>query len=193
MKLDQKIKILEDVFPTKELLDYDFNELIKNESYTFENNFSPIFGKLRTYKIISFPVEYWKNEKLIRSDYQLIKLSSSNYPDKLKLHNICIENVQILEKYYNAVAKNAILDILPAKEDIKEHIDTSTIYTYCHRVHLPLVTNEKVFFHVAGYSYHMPKGKFFEFSNKDLHAVQNFSSETRIHLVVDLLPRSSIL
>jgi len=193
MKLVEKIKILNDIAPTKELLDYDFTELISNDSYSFLNGYPPIFRKLRTYGMIFFPFEHWENEKIVRSDYKNIVISPSNYSDKEYLHTICMDNVKILEDYYQAIAKNAVLDILPPNEHINEHVDKSIIYTYCHRVHLPIVTNSNVYFYVGGYPYQMPKGIFFEFSNKDLHAVQNFSSKTRIHLVVDLLPKSSLL
>ena len=193
MKLTQSIKVLEDIHPTQEILNYNFTELISNTEYSYPNMFPTIFGNLRTYGIVSFPAELWKNETQVRSNHRIIRVTSSSYPNKLQLHTICLDNVKKLEEYYNGIAKIAVLDILPPMGTIKEHVDISALYTFCHRVHLPLVTNGKVFFHVAGRAYNMTKGKFFEFDNKELHAVQNFSNETRIHLVVDLLPKSSVL
>lgn len=54
------------------------------------------------------------------------------------------------------------------------------------RLHIPIVTNDKVMFHVGGIRLHMKPGRLYyvDFSKK--HFVRNDGAEPRLHLVMDL-------
>ena len=68
---------------------------------------------------------------------------------------------------------------------IPEHMDTNITLTHSHRVHMPVVTNEKVMFSVGGEKKHLREGEVWEINNKKAHWVENKSEEARIHLILD--------
>ena len=58
------------------------------------------------------------------------------------------------------------------------------------RTHIPLVTNENILFKVGDTTKNLKAGEVWEINNAKQHAVNNNSSEYRIHLIVDYLPKS---
>lgn len=78
-----------------------------------------------------------------------------------------------------------LLTRLPAGAEIKPHVDEGESLKRCHRIHVPLVTNEKAFFYVGALKFHMPEGEMWEINNRRTHAVQNGGDAARIHLILD--------
>lgn len=76
--------------------------------------------------------------------------------------------------------------------DIKPHFDgIHPIYTECHRIHLPLITEPEVEFHFTDeHTFHMPVGTVAEINNMKVHSVTHGGKELRYHFVLDLLPDS---
>jgi hypothetical protein len=54
------------------------------------------------------------------------------------------------------------------------------------RLHVPIITNDKVVFVVAGQRIHMEPGRLMYVNFSKLHHVRNDGSEARVHLVLDL-------
>ena len=75
-------------------------------------------------------------------------------------------------------------------------IDTHTDGLYsllkCHRIHVPIVTNEGVTFTIGGEQKMLREGEMWEINNATLHAVDNRGAEDRIHLIVDWVPNSTV-
>ena len=59
---------------------------------------------------------------------------------------------------------------------------------HCHRIHIPIVTNEKSIFFVNGEEKNMRGGEIWEIDNEAVHMVENRSDADRIHLIVDWMP-----
>lgn len=57
-----------------------------------------------------------------------------------------------------------------------------------HRIHVPLVTNERAVFTVGGERKHMRKGEIWELNNARVHSVENLGDEGRIHLLFNWTP-----
>lgn len=68
---------------------------------------------------------------------------------------------------------------------IKPHRDTNPAAKWPHKIHVPLVTNEKVTFFVDGVGYHFREGEAVEVSNMAVHAVHNAGDSDRIHLIFE--------
>ncbi|HEY0662961.1 MAG TPA: aspartyl/asparaginyl beta-hydroxylase domain-containing protein [Lysobacter sp.] len=68
---------------------------------------------------------------------------------------------------------------------IKPHRDTNPAAKWPHKIHVPLVTSEKVTFFVDGVGYHFPEGEAVEVSNMAVHAVENGGDSDRIHLIFE--------
>jgi hypothetical protein len=83
---------------------------------------------------------------------------------------------------------------LPPGAVIEPHMDNGVL-TLIHRLHVPLITDPGVVFHIgtgAGRfeSFHIEAGRLFDLNNVRPHAVVNNSQVRRVHLLVDLLPES---
>jgi hypothetical protein len=68
---------------------------------------------------------------------------------------------------------------------IKPHRDANPAAKWPHKIHVPLVTNDKVTFFVDGVGYHFPEGEAVEVSNMAVHAVENAGTTDRIHLIFE--------
>ena len=80
----------------------------------------------------------------------------------------------------------AILVNLLAKKNIPEHIDKGFSLDMCKRIHIPIITNNKVFFDVGGEKINLKKGEMWEINNSQkTHSVENKSKSDRVHLIID--------
>jgi len=84
---------------------------------------------------------------------------------------------------------------MPANSTINEHFDTGKWAADSHRVHIPMITHEDVYFLTShGRSRKSSNdvvrikagpGEAFEFNNVALHAVRNLGDSNRVHLIID--------
>jgi len=68
---------------------------------------------------------------------------------------------------------------------IPHHRDAGFSLCYSHRVHIPIASNESVFFTVGGEEIAMKEGEMWEINNMREHAVRNDGETPRVHLIVD--------
>jgi len=68
---------------------------------------------------------------------------------------------------------------------ISRHKDGTPSMRRCHRIHLPLITNDEVIFDVGKSSMKMAEGELWEINNRREHAVGNNSDDDRIHIILD--------
>ena len=73
---------------------------------------------------------------------------------------------------------------VPAGGDISGHYDGEASH-YIHKIHVPLITNDKALFRVGRKEMHLPAGEIFEVNNKRVHAVKNGGTTDRIHLIFE--------
>lgn len=69
--------------------------------------------------------------------------------------------------------------------EIKPHRDANAAAKWPHKIHVPLLTNDKVTFYVDGIGYHLPEGEAAEVNNMGVHAVKNAGDGDRIHLIFE--------
>lgn len=74
---------------------------------------------------------------------------------------------------------------LKANTNIGTHIDYGESLINCKRTHIPIITNEKVKFTIAGEIKYLKEGEIWEIDNTKEHSVDNNSNEDRIHLILD--------
>ena len=98
--------------------------------------------------------------------------------------------IDYISNYYrnNGFVVRLILAKLVAGGRIPKHTDAGYSLLNCHRVHLPIVTNDDVVFHVGGEEINMQVGELWEINNSTVHAVENHGTHDRIHLIVDWMP-----
>ncbi len=78
---------------------------------------------------------------------------------------------------------------LPPGGVITPHSDRH-ILARVHRLHVPLVTHEKVEFMIDGQVFYLKPDRLYDLNNVATHAVTNNSDVMRVHLLVDMMPHS---
>jgi len=86
------------------------------------------------------------------------------------------------------VIRSELISMNP-RSRIRTHKDRSDILYVARRFHIPIKTNADVLFTTGGETKHLEQGRLYELNNIKYHSVHNNSSENRIHLIVDVLPK----
>ena len=94
--------------------------------------------------------------------------------------------LEIFKQHYDYNFHASFLSRVKPQGKIDIHRDVGEFLERCHRIHVPIQTNEDVFYYIDGKEYNWIRGKSYEFDNTLQHGVFNRSSEYRIHLVVNL-------
>lgn len=102
------------------------------------------------------------------------------------------------DKYLEAISPHfeikdytALIVKLRPSSVIGTHVDGgSRFFQLGHRLHIPVKTNDKVFFDVGSTRTNMKVGKIYEINNLAPHRVENQSKESRIHLIMDIFDKS---
>lgn len=96
--------------------------------------------------------------------------------------------VKDLEEKNNGKLVNFEIVSLSGNCRIRTHRDRGDFVYFGRRIHVPVITNPKALFTVAGNEIHMEKGTAYEINNARWHSVTNKSNEDRVHLIFDILP-----
>lgn len=112
----------------------------------------------------------------------------SQFEDELKpLLDFIAENYQ-----HNGFVVRLIFTKLQARGKIRRHADRDYSLLKCHRIHVPIISNDDVFFTVGGEKKVMRPGEMWEINNATFHAVDNQSDEDRIHMIIDWVPNATV-
>lgn len=97
---------------------------------------------------------------------------------------------QITEFYPEASLVNLQITELPPGAEIARHRDQFLLAQF-HRLHVPLITDPKVQFGIDGQVFFLQPDRLYELDNTRPHAVWNRASVTRLHFLIDLLPKAT--
>jgi tetratricopeptide (TPR) repeat protein len=115
-------------------------------------------------------------------------------PEVRELYHELQEELKPLVKYIadfyqdNGFVVRLIFAKLLAGGNIPRHADGGFSLLNSHRVHIPIVTNDRSIFFVNGEEKSMQVGELWEINNKLIHMVENRGDEDRIHLIIDWMP-----
>lgn len=93
--------------------------------------------------------------------------------------------VSLFEEYGMGYFVRANLVKMLAGGEITEHTDNNFSLVHSHRIHIPIITNDSVWFSVGKERMNMREGGIYEINNRRIHAVKNEGSEDRVHLIMD--------
>ena len=145
----------------------------KWDEFDFRQKSFEVHKKTRTIPLI-FDTDFRMENPTYLKDYSLFS-EELNSCEKI-LHNF----------YGKGFLIRAILVSLKARCNIDPHVDGGNSLEKCFRVHLPIITNNKVKFTVGGETKIFQEGELWEINNSGkLHSVENHSDEDRIHLILD--------
>ena len=143
------------------------------DKYTFRQKTYDVHKYTKTIPLI-FDEDFRHKNPTYRFGYKLCE----NEINKFK--NI------FLKKFGKGYIIRAILVNLEAEKNIPNHIDNSPSLDICKRIHIPIITNNKVFFSVGEERMNLKKGEMWEINNtKKIHSVENNSKFDRVHLIID--------
>tara|TARA_B100000287_G_scaffold261911_1_gene246457 strand:- start:1173 stop:1727 length:555 start_codon:yes stop_codon:yes gene_type:complete len=93
------------------------------------------------------------------------------------------------EVYGKGLLVRCMLTRLPGQKCIHTHRDVRGTLITAKRIHLPLITNDKIKFKVGEVIKVLKEGELWEINNSERdHAVYNESNKDRIHLIYDYYP-----
>jgi len=142
----------------------------------------------------------WVDRKVFIDQQDSNTIPVFNLPDrenrvfKNKIYNVKINNLleeelqecyNRIEEYYPGEPKRVLLVSLSAGCNVQAHTDCGYHLETCRRVHVPIITNNKVLFLCNGVQVPMAAGSLVDFNNNVQHEVINRSLQDRIHLIID--------
>jgi hypothetical protein len=87
--------------------------------------------------------------------------------------------------YTNGEYPRIMLARMPVGGVIQPHRDANPAARWPHKIHIPIQTNDQVFFYVDGQKYQMAEGEAVEVNNMGVHSVENRGNVDRIHLIFE--------
>ena len=182
---------------------HGFNKLLGREAGFLRLNDTLDVDAIRE-KVAQIPAERWSESdrrkifNVHRDTEALMLVHFEDYKyDKPEYRELYYEFrdaigpvVDYIADYYsnNGFIVRAMLAKLDAGGSIPRHTDAGFSLMNCHRVHVPIITNDEVEFFVGGETRHMRAGELWEINNAAVHAVANGGGEDRVHLIIDWMP-----
>jgi hypothetical protein len=164
--------------------------------------------------VLDVPEEQWQNEAFRQQRYEVHRSTQTINlvfdPDFRHTHPTRFPALQTFEPamraalgivadHYEGSAKGqellnnsklgyfirANLVRLLAGSEITPHKDGNFSLAHSHRVHLPIITNDDVWFTVGAETVNLREGGLYEINNRRTHSVRNAGSQNRVHLILD--------
>ena len=176
------------IFKFKEVGDIDtkildkINQSISEEDWYHDDFRTQMFYTIKNDTYNSIPIRHSKNYFL--SSIENSVLYNKFYP--------LIEPILIkLKNYYEFKDYIAFFTRLKPGGILNYHSDSGEFLTTCHRIHVPIKTNELAMYFVEDEWTHWKKGIIYEFDNLRIHNARNDGDDDRIHLILNLYPTES--
>jgi len=96
-----------------------------------------------------------------------------------------LDIIQNEYRYQQPIIRKAMFAKLNAGGQISDHMDGAVALRMVHRIHIPIVTHERVHFFIEDVDHSMKVGDILEIDNTKFHSVRNDGAEDRIHLIID--------
>jgi quercetin dioxygenase-like cupin family protein len=173
-------------FNFKHIKDFEIDNLVSlvkanEEDWFFE---IPVDGVYSKYYAVFESSIYWKPE----SEPFVVSKESDNE----ELISILMPIIKELEELHGGVHGEVLITKLRAGSKIPSHMDNGQYLSKIRRHHIPLITSGNVSFLVGSESINMKAGECWEINNNRPHSVYNKSETDRIHLIIDIMPKSEL-
>jgi hypothetical protein len=94
--------------------------------------------------------------------------------------------------YSNPVFPKAMLAKLEAGQSIDRHVDGAGSNLYTHKIHVPVITNDDVYFYVNDAPYQLLEGMMYEVNNIKPHGVDNRGNSDRVHFIFEIFNQDTV-
>lgn len=158
--------------------------------YTFRQNNYFVHRHTSTIPITEFDAINWelntyKQNSILDFDYKPILGNK-------KLLDFVTPIFDYLQKIHNGKIAKSMFVKLRAGKNIDEHSDAGLYLNMAKRHHIPIITNDEVWFYIDGHKKNLRQGEIWQIDNSKLHKVENQSNQDRVHLIVDVVPNSYV-
>jgi len=102
-----------------------------------------------------------------------------------KYYDNTVQGKRLAAEHGHGFCIRATLVRLNPGGTIDPHQDKNHSLAHSHRIHIPVLTNPQVIFHVGAQKRHMEEGEVVEINNRREHKVENPSQLERVHLIID--------
>ena len=178
-------KINED-FNFKKHLDYDVSKIYEIiENFTDEWNIQTIRQEMFDFhkNTHSYFIYDHTTNWIVGDSYQTVCVSGNQ-----ELLDAISPIISDLEKIHEGRVAKVLLIKLSKGEDVLPHSDSFDYANSVRRHHIPIITNESVYFKVGKESKIMLAGECWEINNSKIHETVNESDSERVHLLIDIFP-----
>jgi len=104
-----------------------------------------------------------------------------------KLFNMVEPLINKMADHYDGKPGRVTLVNLPSHKLVTPHKDRSIYSKVVNRVHIPILTNDDVYFSVDDETLNMKEGQAWEVNNAKLHGAYNLGDSDRVHLMIDII------
>lgn len=170
--------------------DYDLTEVIKIIS-EYDNEWledisrqtgSKHHFRTMSYHIYWYPLQWCPGDEYV-PDFICNDMNLWKYLEPI---------VKDLEMLYDGKVGRATIVNLPAGKLVTPHADDFVYPNVIHRVHIPIITSDGVFFNVDDDTKNLKVGEAWEVNNAKIHGSYNMGDTPRVHFMVDIIPNSLI-
>jgi hypothetical protein len=151
---------------------------------TSRQNHGLIHRTTEMFRICATPYDWNPLDPIITTQYNSFK----NEGSIKELKDI----YKKLEEYYSGKIIRCEVIKLYAGTQVHKHIDGGALLNYSRRVHIPIITNDNVTFTVMNNTINMKEAGWYEINNQMPHAVNNPSTQDRVHIIIDILPNDML-
>ena len=169
---------IDEIFNVASGLDKEWNLYTSRQKEVYDDRVNPHLHT-NTYIIQYHPLDW-----IFGTPIQ----SATMDKDLMDLISPIIEN---LEDEIVGKSARVLLIKLGAGKDVALHVDGGDYLSSVRRFHIPIITNDNVFYTVNKETINMKAGECWEINNLKYHSVLNDSEEDRVHLLIDILPEYS--
>lgn len=199
---DNQIQEINKVFKNKqEVLSECGYEIIESIDFNFKKQGSIDIAQIRNI-LDSMPDDIWQEFTYRQNTFEVHKKTNTIpliFSEDFESENVkyrpwfqkfsdeIIPIAKFLTNTYGfGYVTRAILVKLPAGDIIPTHVDAGDSLDVCHRMHIPIITNDQCYFEVGDEVINMKEGEIWEINNTNKpHSVKNLGNLDRVHLIVD--------
>lgn len=170
---------------------------IKEDIRYFDKLDRSLTDPLRTaLRQINFMSDKFNRSEVALADGKLVefpfmihvyKNNSSGVEHLIDLAKPIIDHVQ--GKFPNHVFVRGEISILLPGIKLKPHIDRKWFHANCHRMHVPIITNEYCYHYFEKRTRHLNEDELVEINNRIVHSGANYGPETRVHCIFDIMEK----
>jgi hypothetical protein len=161
---------------------------IKNEVLNFKEEWS--YDTSRQDRLATHKDTEMFQLRFISYDWQIGDGNNSHdvYSLKNKDSQDCLNKIyDVLENYYDGKVVRCEIIKMKGKSNIQPHIDSGEFLYSGRRIHVPLITNDKIIFSIFNNDMNLKVGNWYEINNSLPHSVNNPTDEERIHIIIDIM------